>query len=218
MSDESYRTIAARGSSRYEDKKSVFLGFSAPVQREEDALALIAEVKSRYPDARHHVYAYLLRDRSLTRYTDDREPQGTAGMPTLDSIRKAGLVDVAVVVVRYFGGTLLGTGGLVCAYGRAAADAISAGGIVTMRPLRELTVEVSYPDHPRIQPILERSGARILGTEYGERVSVTLSLAEQALEALISALVEATAGRALCIPGALHYGYDRIETEQFFNF
>lgn len=193
----SYITILRRGESRYEEKKSVFLGFAAPATTEEEALALISEIKGRYPDARHHVYAYLLRDRSLMRYSDDREPQGTAGMPTLDAIRKGGIVDAAVVTVRYFGGTLLGTGGLVRAYGRAAADALRAAGIVSMQPFRRLELLLSYADHPRIAPLLSRRAIPILESDFGVDVRLSLRLPEDELPSFLTELTELTAGRAV---------------------
>lgn len=193
----SYITILRRGESRYEEKKSVFLGFAAPATTEEEALALISEIKGRYPDARHHVYAYLLRDRSLMRYSDDREPQGTAGMPTLDAIRKGGIVDAAVVTVRYFGGTLLGTGGLVRAYGRAAADALRAAGIVSMQPFRRLELLLSYADHPRIAPLLSRRAIPILESDFGVDVRLSLRLPEDELLSFLTELTELTAGRAV---------------------
>ena len=197
VSESSYITIRARGESRYEEKKSVFLGFAAPAVKEEDALALIAEVKSRYPDARHHVYAYLLRDRSLMRYSDDREPQGTAGMPTLDAIRKSGIVDAAVVTVRYFGGTLLGTGGLVRAYGHAAADALRAAGIVSMQPFRRVELLLTYADYPRIGPLLSRRAVPILASDFGVDVRLSIRLPESEVDAFLTELTELTAGRAL---------------------
>ena len=208
--NEPYITLAHRGESVYEEKKSVFYGFAVPAQKEEDALALIAEAKSRYPDARHHVYAYLLRDRSIMRYSDDHEPQGTAGMPTLDAIRKSGIVDAAVVVVRYFGGTLLGTGGLVRAYGRAASDALTDAGIVTMRTFREVYIEATYNDHPRILPVLSRMGIPITDSDFAASVTLTCRLHEEDLPQLIRAVTEATAARAVVLPGETCFDYDRV--------
>ena len=97
---ESYITIRHRSSFEYEDRKSIFIGEAMPVETEQEALAFIESVKKHYPDARHHVYAYVLRENSIMRFTDDREPQGTAGMPVLDIIRKNGLTDTVVVVTR----------------------------------------------------------------------------------------------------------------------
>ena len=141
-----YTTLKSAGEGRYEEKKSVFLGFARPLATEKEALDFIAEIKSAYPDARHHVYAYLLRENNLTRYSDDREPQGTAGLPTLDLLKKSGCTDAGIVVVRYFGGTLLGTGGLVRAYTAASKAALESAGIVTYRPFTECRVTVNYAD------------------------------------------------------------------------
>ena len=100
---ESYTTILNKARFEYEDRKSVFIASAAPVKTEEEALSFLSAVKKAYPDAKHHVYAYILRENSIMRFTDDREPQGTAGMPVLDAIRKNGLTDAMVVVIRYFG-------------------------------------------------------------------------------------------------------------------
>ena len=117
---KSYITIKKQSHYEYEDRKSVFIGEAMPVSDENQALDFIERVKKKYPDAKHHVYAYVLRENSIMRFSDDREPQGTAGMPVLDVIRKNGCTDTVIVVTRYFGGTLLGTGGLVRAYTSAA--------------------------------------------------------------------------------------------------
>ena len=111
------------------EKKSIFIGFSAIVKNEEEALSIIREKKKKYQDATHNVYAYITDNGNITRYSDDGEPQGTAGMPVLNSIRMSGISDVLVVVTRYFGGTLLGAGGLVRAYSTAASMALDAGGV-----------------------------------------------------------------------------------------
>ena len=128
---ESYTTVEHSSVFEYEDRKSVFIGECIPVSSEDEAQAFISRVKKKYSDARHHVYAYVLRENSIMRFSDDREPQGTAGMPVLDAIRKNGCTDTAIVVIRYFGGTLLGTGGLVRAYSSAAIGALNAAEIIT---------------------------------------------------------------------------------------
>ena len=127
---ERYRTIKKAGHAEITEKKSVFIGQAMPVNTEADAIAFVNSVKKHYPDARHHVYAYVLRENSSMRFTDDGEPQGTAGMPVLDAIRKNGCTDVVIVVTRYFGGTLLGTGGLVRAYTAAAIGALESAEII----------------------------------------------------------------------------------------
>ena len=197
MSTPEYLTICGEGSSRYEEKKSVFLGFAGKFEKEEDVLAWLARLKRAYPDARHHVYAYRLREGNTTRYSDDREPQGTAGMPTLDVLRQKDLIDCAVCVIRYFGGTLLGTGGLVHAYGTAAADAVKDAGIVKMESRKSFTLCLSYSDHPRVQTVLSDAGAVISDVSYAEGVTVTGTVPENAADALLRALTDATAGRAV---------------------
>ena len=149
-----YTTVHKEGRFEYEDRKSVFIGTAVPVSTEEEALNFITFIKKKYPDARHHVYAYVLRENSIMRFSDDREPQGTAGMPVLDAIRKRGCTDVAIVVIRYFGGTLLGTGGLVRAYSAAAVGALEAAEIITYDIYTLTDIVVSYSDYPKISPVL----------------------------------------------------------------
>lgn len=196
MSAPEYLTLGGEGTSRYEEKKSVFLGFAGKFEKEEDVLAWLGGLKRAYPDARHHVYAYRLREGNTTRYSDDREPQGTAGMPTLDVLRQKELLDCAVCVIRYFGGTLLGTGGLVHAYGTAAADAVKDAGIVKMESRKTFSLALSYADHPRVQTILADAGAVVSDVAYAEGVTVTGTVAEGSTESLFRALSDATAGRA----------------------
>ena len=190
-----YTTLKGEGTSRYEEKKSVFLGFARPLSHEKEALDFIAEIKSAYPDARHHVYAYLLRENNLTRYSDDREPQGTAGMPTLDLLKKTPCTDAGIVVVRYFGGTLLGTGGLVRAYTAAAKEAIESAGVVTYRPFSECRVTVNYADYQKILPFLSQFGALIDQTDFGAEVAVSLAVQSETLARFERELSNLTGGR-----------------------
>ena len=129
---QEYKTIGARASDEFVEKKSRFIGHICPVTMQQEALDFIQSLKTKYWDATHNVYAYVLRDGQIRRYSDDGEPQGTAGIPTLDVLLKEGLTDCCVVVTRYFGGTLLGAGGLVRAYSHACKLAVDAGGVVTM--------------------------------------------------------------------------------------
>ena len=124
-----YKTVRNASEFTIIEKKSEFIGFCAPVKTEEEAIAFVNSVKKKHSAARHNVYAYVLREGNASRFSDDGEPHGTAGMPVLDSIRKAGITDVAVVVTRYFGGILLGTGGLVRAYTAAASGALHEAGV-----------------------------------------------------------------------------------------
>ncbi len=125
-----YKTVRAAASGELTEKRSRFIGYCKPVSTEEEATAFIASIRSRHWDARHNVYAYSLREGNLRRYSDDGEPSGTAGMPVLDVLQKSGVTDVCVVVTRYFGGVLLGTGGLVRAYSQAARLGLNAAQVV----------------------------------------------------------------------------------------
>lgn len=196
---EAYTTIKQYASFEYEDRKSVFIGEALPVSNEADALAFIESARRRYPDARHHVYAYVLRENSIMRFSDDREPQGTAGMPVLDAIRKSGCTDTAIVVTRYFGGTLLGTGGLVRAYTSAAIGAISAAEIVRYDIYAKIKLTCSYSDYQRLSPILYEFGFRTDDTVYAEGVEIFGSLLKSSYDLLCGKITEITSGRTKII-------------------
>ena len=193
---ESYTTVRGEGVFEYEEKKSVFIGTCVPVSTEERALEFLAFIKRKYPDARHHVYAYVLRENSIMRFSDDREPQGTAGMPVLDAIRKRGCTDVAIVVIRYFGGTLLGTGGLVRAYSAAAVGALEAAEIITYDIYAPINVTLSYSDYQKLTPILSDCGYRITDTEYSDLVTVKGRVKACDSERFVKEITESTSGRA----------------------
>lgn len=192
---QSYITVKNPSYFEYEDRKSVFIGMAMPVSTESDALAFIDSVKRRYPDARHHVYAYVLRENSTMRFTDDREPQGTAGMPVLDVIRKNGCTDVAIVVTRYFGGTLLGTGGLVKAYTSAAVGALDNAEIIRYDVYSMAEFEVGYSDYGKITTILSDIGFRISDTIFEENVKISGSILKSNLDSLKEKMTEITSGR-----------------------
>ena len=192
---DSYITIKQFARSEYEEKKSVFIGEALPVQTEAEALAFIESARKRYSDAKHHVYAYVLRDNSIMRFSDDREPQGTAGMPVLDVIRKNGCTDTVIVVTRYFGGTLLGTGGLVRAYTAAALGALTSAEIIRYDIYTELSITVSYSDYGKISSILADAGVRTDDIDYAADVTILGRLPKSDLEKLEKQLVEATSNR-----------------------
>lgn len=193
---ESYITVKKEGVFEYEDRKSVFIGKAKPVSSEAEAIEFIASVKKEYPDARHHVYAYVLRENQTMRFSDDHEPQGTAGMPVLDAIRKRGCTDVAIVVTRYFGGTLLGTGGLVHAYSASAVGALNDAEIVVFDIYSEMVIECSYSDYQRILPVLSEVGFREDETSYGEGVLIRGSILKANSENLIDNVIQITSARA----------------------
>lgn len=192
-----YKTIRARADESFEEKKSVFIGHAMPVSTEAEALSFLSEIRSAYPDATHNVYAYVLRENGVMRYSDDHEPQGTAGMPVLDVLRKAEITDTVVVVTRYFGGTLLGTGGLVRAYTHAAKLAIEAGGVVTRAKLVLLTMVCSYSDYQKMTPHLSADFVRILDTEFGADVTVHMAMLPTYREEFCRSMTEASGGRAV---------------------
>ena len=192
---ESYTTIHHYASFEYEDRKSVFIGEAMPVSTEDEAISFIESVKKKYPDARHHVYAYVLRENSIMRFTDDREPQGTAGMPVLDIIRKNGLTDTVIVVTRYFGGTLLGTGGLVRAYSSAALGAVENAEIITYDVYSTLLIETSYSDYQKFAPIFNELGYRSADVRYTDKVILNGSIRKAVANDLIDKLVQITSGR-----------------------
>ena len=193
---KSYTTVLNHASFEYEEKKSVFIGEVMPVSTEEDALDFNAAVKKKYPDAKHHVYAYILRENSIMRFSDDREPQGSAGMPVLDSIRKNGCTDVAVVVTRYFGGTLLGVGGLVRAYGAAAVGAINAGKIVTYDIYSVFEITLSYSEYQKAIPILELMNFRVEDSKFTDTVLIKGRIKKDFADDLTKKLSEITFGKA----------------------
>ncbi len=171
-----YVTLGGVGVGEIEEKKSVFIGHAMPIESEEEALAFIKEKKREFADARHNVYAYILGSGAVARASDDGEPQGTAGVVLLDALKKNGVTNAVIVVTRYFGGILLGAGGLVRAYSAAAMAAIRAAGIVTMTPFVLFSVTCSYAEHPRLTKELARIGAVEERTEFDEQVTVFASL------------------------------------------
>ena len=193
---ESYTTILQRASFEYEDRKSIFIGDAMPVSEEKDALAFIAAIKKKYPDASHHVYAYVLRDNSIMRFSDDREPQGTAGMPVLDSIRKNNCTDTVVVVTRYFGGTLLGTGGLVRAYTAAAAGALNAAGVITYDTYSDYEITLSYSDFQKLQAKLAELSFRSKDIKYTDNVLIVGNIIKEKSENFEKKIQEIVGGRA----------------------
>ena len=208
MTENGYVTLAGYGTYTYEEKRSVFIGEASPATTEEEALAFLASVKAKYPDARHHVYAYLLRENSKNRYSDDHEPQGTAGMPVLDVLRKGGVTDAVIVVTRYFGGTLLGAGGLVRAYTAVAAGAVREAGALTYRTYRPALLALSYTDYNKLLPELARRAVRILDTAYAEGVELSVSMPAEEYEPFAAFVTETTAGRAVLLPGDAIFDHD----------
>ena len=199
---ESSRIVYRGGTGEITEKKSRFIADIRPVSTEEEALAFIEEIRKKYWDARHHCYAYILGERGQqSRCSDDGEPSQTAGRPMLDVLTGEGLTDVCAVVTRYFGGTLLGTGGLVRAYSVAVKEGLSQCVLMEKRPGRELAVTAGYGDVGKVQYLAAQAGIEILDTVYEAdvRFSFLVSLEEEG--GFVKKLTEGTAGRAKIQPG-----------------
>lgn len=182
---------------RFEEKRSKFIGELFRVETPEQAVEKIGEVKARYRDARHHCYAYIIREGNYMRYSDDGEPQGTAGMPILEVLRHAGVTNVCCVVTRYFGGILLGTGGLARAYTRGAQIALEAAGLSQMDRYSLLLLSCPYNLLDAVQKVLPEHGATVEEIEYGADVTLTVALPEGGEDRLNTALMDATAGQVM---------------------
>lgn len=194
---QAYETIRGTAAASLTEKKSEFLAAAAHVETERQALAFLEEVRAQNRTARHNVYAYCLREENRARYSDDGEPAKTAGLPVLEAIQHAGLVDVIVVVTRYFGGILLGTGGLVRAYTGAAQAALQAAGRVCVRPCVRVQAELEYTLYDRALPLIREAGAQVEDTAYGTRVALRLLLPAGGETALVQKLTELSRGQAV---------------------
>lgn len=192
---DSYTTAAREGSDKYEEKKSIFYGFIKPIETEDEALSYIESVKSRLDNIRHFCYAYVNKGGNIVRFSDDKEPQGTAGMPILEVIRREGLEGVVIVVARYFGGVLLGAGGLTRAYGKAAKLALDAAGKATFVLYHEVKIACDYSSYQKLKYDLSVMGIEEYGTEYGECVETRVLLSEEELEKMQDKLGGITAGK-----------------------
>lgn len=190
-------TVKTEATASLTERKSEFIGSIKPIQTEEEAIAFVSSVKKRYADARHNVYAYLVRENSIARFSDDGEPHGTAGMPILDVLRKENVTNVALVVTRYFGGILLGTGGLVRAYSQCAKLALDKAEIAQVVPLTTFTLQVGYADLQKIEPVLNAKQLLRLDAAYTNEVCLTLAIRSEEYDALASDLTDRTGGRAL---------------------
>lgn len=205
---DEYKTVRQFAETEYEDRKSRFIAAVTPVGTEAEALEFIAARKAMSPDARHHVYAYILRDNNTTRYSDDGEPHSTAGMPTLDVLRKQGLTDCCVVTTRYFGGILLGTGGLVRAYTAAAGAAVETAGIAVMRECVHCRVTCSYADYERAGKTVQDCGGKIIDTAFGENAELRFSVAADAVDRLNERFRETFCG--VFLPEIVGNGYMEV--------
>ena len=192
---QEYKTVEKESSDFFIEKKSKFIGYAKPVKTQEEAVEFISEIKSKHWDATHNVYAYVLRENNIQRYSDDGEPSGTAGVPVLDVMLKESLVDVCVVATRYFGGTLLGAGGLVRAYSHTSKIALEAAGIITMAQCSVMSAEVDYSFYDRLNILLSDFSAVILDTSFSDKVCVDFSVKENTVDFLNAKLIDVSNGK-----------------------
>ena len=190
----SYKTVKLEASDEFVEKHSRFIGYCKPVKSESEAVEFINMIKKKHWDARHNCYAYSLREGQVRRYSDDGEPSGTAGIPMLDIITKSEAVDVVVVVTRYFGGVLLGTGGLVRAYSRGCKIALEAAQVVEMRLCCECEISCSYTRYGKLNTLIIDNGGIVDDVEYADDVTIKFHIPDELLPALDKQFADVTSG------------------------
>lgn len=191
-----YKTLLKEASDEVVINKSRFIGYAAPVKTVEEALAFLDRIRTRHRDATHNCYAYIIgQNAGVMRYSDDGEPGGTAGMPIIEVMKARNVVDCAVVVTRYFGGVLLGAGGLVRAYSHTCALALNAAQVCEMHPTETWMFEVAYPLWDKVQHTLKSLPVRLESTEFTTAVAFELSLKSADSESVRAELTRVTDGR-----------------------
>lgn len=200
-----YKTVQFEAKVEFVEKRSRFIGYCKPVKTEQEAVEFINSKRTEHWDATHNVYAYSLREGNIKRYSDDGEPSGTAGMPTLDVILKNDIYDVCIVVTRYFGGVLLGTGGLVRAYSQGAKVALEAGNVVLMQSCAVCNTKCSYNQYGKVSSLIMELGAVVEDTVYESDVSIKFHIKPDILPLLNKKLADATSGEVQAISDSEEY-------------
>ena len=200
MEKDYFVPFADYGEDKFEEKRSKFTGRLWHVETAEEAVAKIKEMRETFWDATHNCYAYILREGNVMRYSDDGEPQGTAGIPMLEVFRRAGVTNAVCVVTRYFGGVLLGTGGLLRAYTAAAADALADAGISVVRRWLACEVSMPYALYEPVRAAVAALGGVVQETQYAAAVTLCALLPEEAGEAFAAQVRDLTAGRCAVRP------------------
>lgn len=209
-----YKTIIGNAESEFTEKHSRFLGYARHTETEEEAVAFIDEIRSLNSDARHNIYAYVLNEDHRSRFSDDGEPHGTAGKPALDIINGLELKDVTVVVTRYFGGILLGTGGLVRAYSKAVKDALLASEMVMMVPGDVISARCDYNLYDRFERILKDFDAEIVASEFTDSVNIEFSIPETETERFLETVNDKLSSRVRCELVRKKYAKEKIILEK----
>ncbi len=189
-----YKTISCEASPEFVERRSRFIGYVKPVTTEKEALDFINSIRQKHWDATHNVYAYVLREQNTCRYSDDNEPQGTAGMPVLDVIRKSGLTDICIVVTRYFGGILLGGGGLVRAYSHSASLAVEAAEPVMMCSSYNCTLDCTYNQYGKLNSLIPENDGIITDSDFSDVVKIFFHIPVSKLNSLSKLVTDATSG------------------------
>lgn len=193
----SYKTLHKFGEDEYLVEKSTFIGYAKPIKTEEEAIEFVNKIKKKHKDATHNVWAYTVGENmNIQRYSDDGEPQGTAGIPTLEVIKKEDLRDVVVVVTRYFGGIKLGAGGLVRAYTKGAKIGIEAGIVIEKVKYTEVKIKIEYTQLGKIQNEIMNLGFTVKDTIYSEEVEIIVYSKVQDVESLKDRIIDITSGTA----------------------
>ena len=200
-----YKTVKIESSDEFTEKRSRFIGYVKPVKTEAEATEFINSIRSKHWDARHNVYAYSLREGNIKRYSDDGEPSGTAGMPVLDVITKNEVYDVCVVVTRYFGGVLLGTGGLVRAYSQGSKIALEAGQVVLMQNCLVCSLTCTYNQYGKISSLIPDNGGVIDDSVFESDVKLSFHIKPDGLPALNKKLADLTSGEVQAISDSEQY-------------
>lgn len=192
-----YKTIKEEASASFIEKKSEFIGHIAPVKSQAQAEEFITRISKKHFNATHNVYAYILRDGQIRRYSDNGEPQGTAGIPALDVLQKSDLTDICVVVTRYFGGILLGGGGLVRAYSHSVTIAIEAAEILNIQLCKTLKIQCEYGFYGKLSYILPNYNIKVLSSDFSADVTLELLINNERCEAFSKELTELSNGQVV---------------------
>ena len=197
--DYSYKTVKQESSAEFVERKSVFIGWAKPVYDEAAAREFIDKIRAKHAGASHNAYAYIIRENNITRFSDDGEPSGTGGMPILNVLQKQDLTNAAAVVTRYFGGIMLGAGGLVRAYSHAAKIGVEASGVAIYESFIEFDVVCSYPDYEKIAKYLKAEKVILDGTDYGADVTLALATRHDNFNRICGEIIDLTHGKAIAL-------------------
>lgn len=192
-----YKTIQKEAFGEFVERHSKFISYAKPVETEDDAISFINKIKTKHWDAKHNVYAYSLLKGSIMRYSDDGEPHGTAGVPVLDILKKNEVTNIVIVVTRYFGGILLGTGGLVRAYSNAAKLALDSAVVINMVSCFRAQLFCDYSLYGKISSILAELGAKIEESEFLDKVKIIFYIEKKKLNILNDKLNEVSSGEII---------------------